>query len=149
MAGSVNRVILVGNLGADPEFHDRQNSDSRIGSFTVATSESWTDRESGERRERTEWHRVVCYHDHINAVLERRAQKGTQVYLEGRLQTRKWQDQSGEDRYTTEVVIERFGCSLEVLNRFKGQGQGQGQGESGWQGRYEDDWPSRNPSPAR
>ena len=103
MAGSVNKVILVGNLGADPEI--RRTQDGRpIANFSIATSESWRDKNTGERRERTEWHRVVCFNEGLCKVIEQYVKKGSKVYVEGQLQTRKWQDQSGQDRYTTEIV---------------------------------------------
>src|ERR1700735_3382392 len=103
MAGSVNRVILVGNLGKDPEVK-RLNSGDQVVNFTVATSEVWKDKNSGERKEKTEWHSVVCFNEHIGKVVEQYCRKGTKVYLEGQIQTRKWKDQSGNDKYTTEIV---------------------------------------------
>ena len=115
MAGSVNKVILVGNLGADPEI--RRTQDGRpIANLRVATSESWRDRNSGERRERTEWHRVVIFSEGLCKVAEQYLRKGSKVYLEGQLQTRKWQDQSGQDRYTTEVVLQGFNSTLTMLD---------------------------------
>ncbi len=115
MAGSVNKVILVGNLGKDPEVRNAQNG-SKIVSFTLATSESWNDKSSGERREKTEWHRVVVFNEHVADIAERYAQKGSKVYVEGSLQTRKWTDQSGQEKYTTEVVIDRFRGDLTLLS---------------------------------
>jgi len=115
MAGSVNKVILVGNLGKDPEVRNTQ-SGSKIVSMTLATSESWNDRQSGERRERTEWHRVVIFNDRLGEVAERLLTKGRKVYIEGQLQTRKWTDQSGQERYTTEIVLPRFGGELTILD---------------------------------
>ena len=110
MAGSVNKVILVGNLGRDPE--TRQTQDGKpIANFTVATNETWKDRQSGERRERVEWHRVVIFNEHLAEIAQRYLHKGSKVYLEGQLQTRKWTDQSGQERYTTEVVLQRFRAS--------------------------------------
>ena len=115
MAGSVNKVILVGNLGADPEI--RRTQDGRpIANFSVATSESWRDKNTGERREKTEWHRVVCFNEGLCKVIEQYAKKGSKVYVEGQLQTRKWQDQSGQDKYTTEVVLQGFNGNLTMLD---------------------------------
>ncbi len=115
MAGSVNKVILVGNLGRDPEIRAMQSGD-KLANFSVATSETWNDRQSGERRERTEWHRVVIFGP-LAEIAERYLRKGSKVYLEGSLQTRKWQDQSGQERYTTEVVLQRFRGELQMLDR--------------------------------
>ena len=115
MAGSVNKVILVGNLGKDPEVRTTQDG-TKIVNLTLATSENWNDRASGERKERTEWHRVVIFNDRIGEVAERYLRKGRKVYVEGALQTRKWTDQSGQERYTTEVVIGRFRGELTVLD---------------------------------
>lgn len=115
MAGSVNKVILVGNLGKDPEVRSSQ-SGQKIVSFSLATSDTWNDRASGEKRERTEWHRVVIFNDRLADVAERFLRKGRKVYLEGALQTRKWTDQSGQERYTTEVVVDRFRGELVLLD---------------------------------
>jgi single-strand DNA-binding protein len=115
MAGSVNKVILVGNLGKDPEVR-RLNSGDQVVSFSVATSETWRDKNSGERKERTEWHNVVIFNENLGKVAEQYCKKGTKVYVEGQLQTRKWQDQSGNDRYTTEVVLQRFRGELQLLD---------------------------------
>ena len=115
MSGSVNKVILVGNLGKDPEVRTSQ-AGTKIVSFTLATSESWNDRASGERRERTEWHRVVVFNDRLAEVAERFLRKGRKVYLEGSLQTRKWTDQGGQERYTTEVVLAAFRGELTLLD---------------------------------
>lgn len=104
---SVNKVILVGNLGRDPEIRSTQ-SGSRIGNMTVATSESWKDKNTGERKERTEWHRVVVFNEHLVTVCEKYLRKGSKVYLEGQIETRKWQDQSGTDRYSTEIVLRPY-----------------------------------------
>ncbi|WP_417674043.1 single-stranded DNA-binding protein [Roseibium sp.] len=124
MAGSVNKVILVGNLGADPEI--RRTQDGRpIANLRIATSESWRDRSTGERREKTEWHRVVIFNEGLCKVAEQYLRKGSKVYLEGQLQTRKWQDQSGQDRYSTEVVLQGFNSNLTMLD---GRGEGGGQG---------------------
>lgn len=115
MAGSVNKVILIGNLGADPEI--RRTQDGRpICNLSVATSESWRDKMSGERREKTEWHRVVIFSEGLCKVAEQYLKKGSKVYLEGQLQTRKWQDQSGQDRYSTEVVLQGFNSTLTMLD---------------------------------
>jgi single-strand DNA-binding protein len=120
MAGSVNKVILVGNLGADPEI--KRTSDGRpVANLRVATSETWRDRNSGERREKTEWHRVVIFNEGLCKIAEQYLKKGAKVYLEGQLQTRKWQDQSGQDRYSTEVVLQGFNSALTMLD---GRGEG-------------------------
>jgi single-strand DNA-binding protein len=114
MAGSVNKVILVGNLGRDPEVRHTQDG-SKIVHLSVATSERWRDRSSGENRERTEWHRVVIFNERLGEIAEKYLAKGRTVYLEGQLQTRKWTDQSGQERYTTEVVLQRFRGELTLL----------------------------------
>ena len=115
MSGSVNKAILIGNLGRDPEVRSMQNG-GRMANLSVATSERWNDRQSGERRERTEWHRVVIFNERLVDVAEKFLRKGSKVYLEGQIQTRKWTDQSGQDRYTTEVVLQRFGSQLTLLD---------------------------------
>ncbi|MEQ1953482.1 single-stranded DNA-binding protein [Mesorhizobium sp. CN2-181] len=120
MAGSVNKVILVGNLGADPEIR-RLNSGDPVVSFRIATSETWRDKNSGERKEKTEWHNIVVFNDNLAKVAEQYLKKGMKVYVEGQLQTRKWQDQSGQDRYTTEVVLQKFRGELQMLDT-RGQG---------------------------
>ncbi|ANQ40475.1 single-stranded DNA-binding protein [Gluconobacter oxydans] len=125
MAGSVNKVILVGNLGKDPEVRNTQ-SGSKIVNLTVATSETWNDRQSGERKERTEWHRVVIFNDRLGDVAERFLRKGRKVYLEGELRTRKWTDQSGQERYTTEVTIDRFRGELVLLDSNRSGGGDEG-----------------------
>jgi single-strand DNA-binding protein len=130
MAGSVNKVILVGNLGKDPEVRTTQDG-TKIVNFSVATSETWNDRASGERKERTEWHRVVIFNDRVADVAERFLRKGSKVYVEGSLQTRKWTDQSGQERYTTEVVIGRFKGELTLLGDRSGRGEEGGMAESG------------------
>jgi single-strand DNA-binding protein len=132
MAGSVNKVILVGNLGKDPEIRTSQDG-SKIVNFSLATSESWNDRASGERKEKTEWHRVVVFNDRIGDVIEKYVRKGSKVYVEGSLQTRKWTDQSGQEKYTTEVVIGRFKGELTMLDGRSG-GEG-GASEGGFQPR--------------
>ncbi|OHC83537.1 MAG: single-stranded DNA-binding protein [Rhodospirillales bacterium RIFCSPLOWO2_12_FULL_67_15] len=124
MAGSVNKVILVGNLGRDPEVRYAQ-SGTKIVNMSVATSESWKDKQTGERQERTEWHRVVIFNDRLGDVAEKYLKKGSKVYLEGQLRTRKWTDKSGQEKYTTEVVIERFRGELTLLDS-KGGGGGEG-----------------------
>jgi single-strand DNA-binding protein len=134
MAGSVNKVILVGNLGRDPEIRTTQDG-TRVAHFTLATSESWRDRNSGERKERTEWHRVVVFNDRLVEVIEKYVKKGQKVYLEGALQTRKWTDNSGQERYTTEVVLQKFRGELTMLDS-RGGGEagaaGFGEGEPGY-----------------
>ena len=123
MSGSVNKVILVGNLGADPEI--RRTQDGRpIANLRVATTETWRDRNSGERRERTEWHRVVIFNEGLCKIAEQYLRKGSKVYIEGQLQTRKWQDQSGQDRYSTEVVLQGFNSALTMLDTRSGGGGG-------------------------
>jgi single-strand DNA-binding protein len=134
MAGSVNKVILVGNLGKDPEVRTTQDG-SKIVNLTLATSENWTDRTSGERKERTEWHRVVIFNDRIGEVAERYLRKGRKVYIEGSLQTRKWTDQSGQERYTTEVVLGRFRGELVLIDSQRGEegAMAEGGGGGGYQ----------------
>jgi single-strand DNA-binding protein len=123
MGGSINKVILVGNLGADPEI--RRTQDGRpIANLRVATSETWRDRATGERRERTEWHRVVIFNEGLAKVAEQYLKKGSKVYVEGQLQTRKWQDQQGQDRYSTEVVLQGFNAQLAMLDRSGSGGAG-------------------------
>ena len=130
MAGSVNKVILVGNLGADPEI--RRTQDGRpIANLRVATSESWRDRSSGERRERTEWHRVVIFSEGLCKIAEQYLRKGSKIYLEGQLQTRKWQDQSGQDRYSTEIVLQGFNSTLTMLDGRSEASGGGGFGDPG------------------
>lgn len=123
MAGSLNRVMLIGSLGRDPEVRNT-NSGTKIVNLSVATSETWKDRTSGERREATEWHRVVIFAEGIADIAERYLRKGSKVYIEGALQTRKWQDQSGQDRYSTEVVLQGPGAVLTMLDGAKGQDGG-------------------------
>lgn len=130
MSGSVNKVILVGNLGREPEIRTMQNG-GKVCNLSVATSERWKDRTTGENQERTEWHRVVIFDDRLADVAERFLQKGSKVYLEGELQTRKWQDQSGQDRYSTEVVLRRFRGVLTMLDSRGGGGSGGGSGGGG------------------
>ena len=132
MAGSVNKVILVGNLGRDPEIRTTQNG-LKVANLRVATSERWKDRNSGEMQERTEWHSVAIFNEHLVGVAERFLHKGSKVYLEGQLQTRKWTDQQGQDRYTTEVVMNRFRGELQMLDSRgdSGGGGSYGGGSSG------------------
>ena len=130
MAGSVNKVILVGNLGADPEVRTLP-SGNKVVNLSVATSDSWRDKTSGERKEKTEWHRVVIFSEGLARVAEQYLRKGSKVYLEGQLQTRKWQDQSGQDKYSTEVVLQGFNSNLTMLD---GRGDNEGGGFSGPRG---------------
>jgi len=121
MAGSVNKVILVGNLGRDPEVRSTQSGD-KIVNLSIATSESWTDKRSGERREATEWHRVVIFSNGLADIADKYLQKGDKVYVEGKLQTRKWTDQSGQDRYSTEVVLQPYNGKLVMLDNRRNDG---------------------------
>ena len=130
MAGSVNKVILIGNLGADPEIR-RLNSGDPVVSMRIATSETWRDKNTGERKDKTEWHNVVIFNDNLAKVAEQYLKKGAKVYIEGQLQTRKWQDQSGQDRYTTEVVLQKFRGELQMLDS---RGQGGGDAQVGYSG---------------
>jgi single-strand DNA-binding protein len=123
MAGSVNKVILVGNLGADPEIR-RLNSGDPVVNIRIATSETWRDKNSGDRKEKTEWHNVVIFNDNLAKVAEQYLKKGMKVYVEGQLQTRKWQDQSGQDRYTTEIVLQKFRGELQMLDARGQSGEG-------------------------
>lgn len=130
MAGSLNKVMLIGNLGADPEIRSFQNG-GKVANLRIATSENWKDRNSGERKEKTEWHTVAVFSEGLVGVVERFLKKGSKVYLEGKLQTRKWQDQNGQDRYSTEVVLQG---PNEVMTMLDGaQGGGGGQRSGGWQ----------------
>ena len=128
MAGSVNKVILVGNLGRDPEIRNTQDG-AKIVQLSIATSERWKDRNTGEPRERTEWHRVVIFNENLGRVAEQYLRKGSSVYLEGQLQTRKWTDQQGVDKYTTEVVLQRYRGELTLLGG-RGDAAGGGFGDS-------------------
>ena len=141
MAGSVNKVILIGNLGADPEIRNTQDG-RPICNLRVATSENWRDKSSGERRERTEWHRVVIFNEGLCRIAEQYLKKGSKVYLEGQLQTRKWEDQQGQERYSTEVVLQGFNSQLTMLDSRNAGGMGEGTqgGYSG--GRSNDSFPS-------
>ena len=129
MAGSVNKVVLVGNLGRDPEVRSTQQG-SELCNLSIATSETWRDKGTGEKRERTEWHRVVIFNENLVRVAKDFLQKGRKVYVEGQLQTRKWQDQSGQDRYSTEIVLGRFRGDLQILDS-RGQGGGGQMGDTG------------------
>ena len=141
MAGSVNKVILVGNLGRDPEI--RRTQDGRpIANLSVATSESWRDKNTGERKEKTEWHRVVIFNEGLCKIVEQYLKKGSKVYLEGQLQTRKYTDKDGVEKYSTEVVLQGFNSSLTMLDTRGGGGGGEDFGSS-------DDFGSRGPSAAR
>lgn len=128
MAGSVNKVILVGNLGRDPEVRTFQNG-GKVCNLRIATSENWKDRNTGERRERTEWHSVAIFSEPLAKIAEQYLRKGSKVYIEGQLETRKWQDQSGQDRYTTEIVLRPFRGELTLLD-----GRGEGGGSAGGSG---------------
>ena len=134
MAGSVNKVILVGNLGRDPEIRFT-NDGAKIANLSLATSETWNDRSSGERREKTEWHRVVIFNDKLAEIAEKYLKKGSKIYVEGQLQTRKWQGQDGQDRYTTEVVLNRFRGELTMLDGRRDAGGGGDYGGGGGSGR--------------
>ena len=136
MAGSVNKVILVGNLGADPEVRNLP-SGGKVVNLSIATSENWKDKNTGERREKTEWHRVVIFSEGLARVAESYLRKGSKVYLEGQLQTRKWQDQSGQDKYSTEIVLQGFNSNMTLLDgRGEGDsaGGGYGGGDTGFRG---------------
>lgn len=146
MAGSINKVILVGNLGADPKVANTQNG-TKIVNLNIATSESWKDKATGERKERTEWHRVVIFNAQLADIADRYLKKGSKVYIEGQLQTRKWEDQNGQERYSTEVVLQNFSSTLVLLD---GRGEGvpaggndvfSGSSNSGW-----DNNPSTTPT---
>lgn len=134
MAGSVNKVILIGNLGRDPEIRTFQNG-GKVCNLRIATSENWKDRTTGERRERTEWHSVAIFSEGLVRVAEQYLRKGSKIYIEGQLQTRKWQDQSGNDRYSTEVVLQGFGSTLVMLDG-RGEGGGSTGGDGGGGGNY-------------
>mgnify|MGYP002777071978 CR=1 FL=1 len=131
MAGSLNKVMLIGNLGADPEVRSFQNG-GKVCNLRIATSENWKDRQTGERKEKTEWHTVAIFSEGLVGVAERFLKKGSKVYLEGKLQTRKWQDQSGNDRYSTEVVLQGPNAVMTMLDGPQGSGGG-GQRSGGWQ----------------
>ena len=132
MAGSVNKVILIGNLGRDPEVRSFQNG-GKVVNLRIATSETWRDKQSGERKERTEWHSVAIFNEALGKIAEQYLRKGSTVYIEGQLETRKWQDQSGQDKYTTEIVLRPYGGNLTLLG-----GRGEGGGSGGGGGDYGD-----------
>ena len=127
MAGSLNKVMLIGNLGADPEIRSFQNG-GKVANLRIATSESWKDKATGERKEKTEWHTVAIFSEGLVSVVERYLKKGSKVFVEGKLQTRKWQDQQGQDRYSTEIVIQGLGGTLTMLDGAQGGGGGMGGG---------------------
>lgn len=132
MAGSVNKVILVGNVGNDPEIRTFGNG-GKVANFSLATSENWRDKQSGERKEKTEWHRIAVFNDGLVGVIERYVKKGSKLYIEGKLQTRKWTDNSGQDKYTTEVVLQGYGGNLTMLDgRNDGGGARMGGGGGGY-----------------
>ena len=133
MAGSLNKVMLIGNLGADPEIRSFQNG-GKVANLRIATSEQWKDRNTGERQERTEWHTVAIFSEGLVNVVERFLKKGSKVYIEGKLQTRKWQDQNGQDRYSTEVVLRGFDGTLTMLDGPQGGSGGGGYGGGGQRG---------------
>ena len=152
MAGSLNKVMLIGNLGADPEIRSFQNG-GRVCNLRIATSENWKDKNTGERKEATEWHQVAIFNDGLIGVCERFLKKGSKVYVEGQISTRKWQDQSGNDRYSTEVVLRGFGGTLTMLDGPQGSGGGQrtgSYGQGGSQGSQQsgggDNWRSNESS---
>ncbi|MCF2523704.1 single-stranded DNA-binding protein [Bradyrhizobium sp. G127] len=146
MAGSVNKVILVGNLGADPEI--KRTQDGRpIANLSVATSDTWRDKNTGERKEKTEWHRVVIFSEGLCKIAEQYLKKGSKVYLEGQLQTRKWQDKDGKDRYSTEVVLQNFNSTLTMLDGKSSGGGSFGAEEGG--GDFGSSGPSRSAAPRR
>lgn len=130
MAGSLNKVMLIGNLGADPEIRSFNNG-GKVANLRIATSETWKDRQTGERKERTEWHTVAIFSEGLVSVVERYLKKGSKVFVEGKLQTRKWQDQNGQDRYSTEIVIQGLGGTLTMLDGAAGGGGSGGGGRSG------------------
>ncbi len=141
MAGSVNKVILVGNLGRDPEIRSLQDG-NKVANLSLATSDTWRDKNSGERRERTEWHRVVIFDEKLCEVAEKYLRKGSKIYIEGQIQTRKWQDQSGQDKYTTEVVLNRFRGTLTMLDSRRDSEGGGDYGGGGGDGSYGGSGPS-------
>ena len=149
MAGSVNKVILVGNLGRDPEVKSMQDGRSMV-NMSIATSENWRDRQTGERKERTEWHRVAIFNERLAEIAEKYLRKGAKVYVEGALQTRKWTDNSGQERYTTEVVLQRFRGELTMLDSARGAGGPPSEGgyDEGYGGGFGDE-PRTSATPAR
>ncbi|WP_371395485.1 single-stranded DNA-binding protein [Fretibacter rubidus] len=133
MAGSVNKVILIGNVGKDPEVRTFGNG-GKVCNFSIATSESWKDKQTGERKEKTDWHNIAIFNEGLVGIVERYVKKGTKVYIEGALKTRKWQDRDGNDRYTTEVVLQGYNGNLTLLDSRNSQGGGGGGGDYGNQG---------------
>tara|TARA_R110000850_G_scaffold72801_2_gene159949 strand:+ start:3635 stop:4147 length:513 start_codon:yes stop_codon:yes gene_type:complete len=156
MAGSVNKVILIGNLGADPEVRSFQNG-GKVANLRIATSETWKDKNTGERREKTEWHTVAIFNEGLVRIAEQYLKKGSKVYIEGQLQTRKWQDQSGADKYSTEVVLQGFGGTLTMLDAPNGnsnsghsqQSQGGGYDQGGGYGGNDHGGGGGNPNAGR
>jgi single-strand DNA-binding protein len=148
MAGSVNKVILVGNLGRDPEIRSTQDG-MRIANLNLATSESWRDKMSGERKEKTEWHRIVIFNERLTELAEKYLRKGSKVYVEGQLQTRKWTDNAGVEKYSTEVVLTRFKGELTMLDGARDGARGGGAGDPGYDEGYGDPAPRAAASPAR
>jgi single-strand DNA-binding protein len=144
MAGSINKVILVGNLGRDPEIRSTQDG-VRIANLALATSETWRDKMSGERKERTEWHRVVIFNERLVEVVEKYVKKGSKLYIEGALQTRKWTDNAGVEKYSTEIVLQRFRGELTMLDGARGSGGGVMEGG----GDFDDDYRGSGDSPMR
>jgi single-strand DNA-binding protein len=139
VAGSVNKVILVGNLGKDPEARSMNNG-GEVVSFSIATSENWNDKASGERKEKTEWHNIVIFNENLGRIAKQYLRKGSSVYVEGQLQTRKWQDQDGRDRYTTEIVLQRFRGELTLLGGRDGGGSSGGGGGSSFSDSGSREW---------
>jgi len=135
MAGSLNKVMLIGNLGADPEIRSFNNG-GKVANLRIATSETWKDRQTGERKEKTEWHTVAIFSEGLVSVVERYLKKGSKVFVEGKLQTRKWQDQNGQDRYSTEIVIQGLGGTLTMLDGAAGGSGGGGMGGGGRSGGF-------------
>jgi single-strand DNA-binding protein len=146
MAGSVNKVILVGNLGRDPEIRTTQDG-KEIANLTLATSETWRDRNTGERREKTEWHRIVVFNDGLIGVIKNYLHKGSKIYVEGSLQTRKWTDQAGVEKYSTEVVLQGFGSALTMLDTRSASSAGSSEGSS--QGGYQSSHNQQQPAPQK
>jgi single-strand DNA-binding protein len=138
VAGSVNKVILVGNLGKDPEVRSFANG-GKVCNFSIATGETWKDKNTGEKREKTDWHNVAIFNENLVRIAEQYLKKGSKVYIEGSLQTRKWQDQSGADKYTTEVVLQNFNGTLVLLDRAEGGGGSMGGGQRSGGGGYNQD----------
>jgi len=143
MAGSLNKVMLIGNLGADPEIRTFNNG-GKVANLRIATSEQWKDRQTGERKEKTEWHRVVVFNEGLVRICEQYLKKGAKVYLEGQLETRKWQDKDGNDKYSTEVVLRNFNASLTMLD---GRNEGGGERAGGGGGWDQDRAPARGAGP--